>query len=150
MENTVKQVAERVGLPERTVRYYDRIGLVSAKVRSPSGYRLYSPEEEGKLRFVRRAKTLGFSLDEIRGLMAAADRGSCGEVGPELERLLEDKVLQIDTRIAELSEFRDRLRAYAAGKGSGCGCQDHGAFCGCLDDVPQSIAGRSTQPIEQR
>ncbi len=140
MENTVKQVAERVGLPERTVRYYDRIGLVSAKVRSPAGYRLYSPEEEGKLVFVRRAKTLGFSLDEIRGLIAAADRGSCGEVGPELERLLADKVIQIDTRIAELSEFRDRLRAYAAGKGAGCGDQGHGAFCSCLDDVPQSMS----------
>ena len=140
MENTVKQVAQRVGLPERTVRYYDRIGLVSAKERSPSGYRLYSPEEEGKLLFVRRAKTLGFSLEEIRGLIAAADRGSCGEVGPELERLLEEKVVQIDTRIAELSRFRDRLRAYAAGKSSGCGCQGHGVFCGCLDDVPQSIA----------
>jgi len=140
VENTVKQVAERVGLPERTVRYYDRIGLVSAKVRSPSGYRLYSPEEEGKLRFVRRAKTLGFSLDEIRGLIAAADHGNCGEVGPELERLLEDKVVQIETRIAELSEFRDRLRAYAAGKGAGCGCEGHGAFCGCLDDVPETIS----------
>jgi len=140
VENTVKQVAERVGLPERTVRYYDRIGLVSAKVRSPSGYRLYSPEEEGKLRFVRRAKTLGFSLDEIRGLIAAADHGSCGEVGPELERLLEDKVVQIETRIAELSEFRDRLRAYAAGKGAGCGCEGHGAFCGCLDDVPETMS----------
>ena len=140
MENTVKQVAGRVGLPERTVRYYDRIGLVSAKVRSPAGYRLYSPEEEGKLRFVRRAKALGFSLDEIRGLIAAADHGSCGEVGPELERLLEDKVVQIETRIAELSEFRDRLRAYAEGKGAGCGCEGHGAFCGCLDDVPQKMA----------
>jgi len=140
VENTVKQVAGRVGLPERTVRYYDRIGLVSAKVRSPAGYRLYSPEEEGKLRFVRRAKALGFSLDEIRGLIAAADHGSCGEVGPELERLLEDKVVQIETRIAELSEFRDRLRAYAEGKGAGCGCEGHGAFCGCLDDVPQKMA----------
>jgi len=86
---TVKQVAARVGLPSRTVRYYDRIGLVRADERSTSGYRLYGPEGEGRLRFIRHAKTLGFSLDEIRGLLAAA-AGCCGD----------------------------------------------GAFCTCLDDVP--------------
>ena len=135
---TVKEVAERVGLPSRTVRYYDRIGLVCADERSAAGYRLYSPEEEGKLRFIRQAKALGLSLEEIRGLMSAAERGCCGEVLPELERLLEDKVREIDTRIAELSAFRERLVSYGAGKGAACGCRRGGAFCGCLDDVPQA------------
>ena len=135
---TVKEVAERVGLPSRTVRYYDRIGLVRADERSSSGYRLYSPEEEGKLRFIRQAKALGLSLEEIRGLIVAAERGCCGEVLPELGRLLEDKVQEIDARIAELSAFRARLVAYGAGKGPTCGCRRHGAFCGCLDDVPQA------------
>ena len=133
---TVKDVAERVGLPSRTVRYYDRIGLVRAGERTPAGYRLYGPREEGQLRFVGRAKALGCSLEEIRGLLAAADRGCCGEVMPELDRLLEDKVQEIEVRIDELSEFRDRLKAYAAGKRSGCGHSTHGAFCGCLDDAP--------------
>lgn len=136
MAATVKQVADRVGLPSRTVRYYDRIGLVTAGDRTPSGYRLYSEEDEGKLRFVRQAKALGLSLEEIRNLMAAAERGCCGEVMPELERVLEDKVAEIDTRIAELSALRDRLSAYSAGKGSGCGCKGHGAFCNCLADIP--------------
>jgi DNA-binding transcriptional MerR regulator len=133
---TVKQVAERVGLPSRTIRYYDRIGLVTAGERTASGYRLYGPREEGQLRFVGRAKALGFSLHDIRGLLDAAERGCCGEVMPELDRLLEDKLKQIDERIADLTAFRDRLESYAAGKRSGCGHPDHGAFCGCLDDVP--------------
>lgn len=135
---TVKEVADRVGLPSRTVRYYDRIGLVSADERSTAGYRLYSPEEEGKLRFIRQAKALGLSLEEIRGLMGAAERGCCGDVLPELERLLDDKVQEIDARIAELSAFRERLVAYSAGKGPRCGCRQGGAFCACLDDVPQT------------
>ncbi len=140
---TVKEVAERVGIPSRTVRYYDRIGLVRADERSSAGYRLYSTEEEGKLRFIRQAKALGLTLEDIRGLMAAAERGCCGQVLPELQRLLEDKVAEIDARIAELSAFRERLVAYGAGKGPSCGCQDNGgAFCGCLDDVPQaSVCG---------
>ena len=143
---TVKQVAERVGLPSRTVRYYDRIGLVTAGERTPAGYRLYSPREEGQLRFVGRAKALGFSLEEIRGLLAAADRGSCGEVMPELDRLLHDKVREIDKRIDELSAFRDRLQSYAVGKRSGCGNPDHGAFCGCLDDAPQANGAGQRDP----
>ena len=134
---TVKQVAERVGMPSRTIRYYDRIGLVRADERSPSGYRLYSAEEEGRLLFIRRAKRLGFSLDEIRGLLAAAESG-CGATVPELDRLLEQKVEEIDARIAELTRFRDRLIEYRAGKSLlEHDCCSHGAFCGCLDDVPE-------------
>lgn len=135
MERTVKQVADAVGLPSRTVRYYDRIGLVSPSERTGAGYRLYDAENEGKLRFVRQAKGLGFSLQEIRQLIAAAESG-CGEVVPELHRLLEEKVAEIDHRIGELQSFRQRLVDYAEGKGGGCGCQRHGAFCGCLNDVP--------------
>ena len=138
MPDTVKQVADRVGLPSRTVRYYDRIGLVRPDERSPTGYRLYSAEEEGRLLFIRRAKRLGFSLDDIRGLMDAAERGCCDQVVPEVERLLEQKVKEIDARIAELNAFRERLLSYSEGRGSGCGCNNgSGAFCGCLDDVSQ-------------
>ncbi len=136
---TVKQVSERVGLPSRTVRYYDHIGLVRADDRSPTGYRLYSAEEAARLLFVRRAKRLGFSLEEIRGLMAAAE-GGCGATVPELERLLEEKVEEIDARIAELTASRDRLTDYRAGKRlAGRSRCRNGAFCGCLDDVPEPV-----------
>lgn len=138
MALTVKQVAERVGMPSRTVRYYDRIGLVAADDRSDAGYRLYGAEEEGRLLFVRRAKRLGFSLDEIRGLLAAAEAGG-GATVPELERLLDQKVAEIEARILELEAFRDRLIEYRAGKRlseADCSC-GNGAFCGCLDDVPE-------------
>lgn len=60
--------------------------LVSPPLRSSAGYRLYGPQDEGRLRFVRQAKGLGFSLDDIRALMAAAERGCCGEVVPALLR----------------------------------------------------------------
>lgn len=130
------ETARRVGLPGTTVRYYDAIGLVSPGERTEAGYRLYGPEEEGRLRFVRQAKGLGFSLDEIRGLIEAAERGCCGEVVPELRRLLDDKIAEIDERIVELRGFRERLVAYREGKQGGCGCTGHGAFCGCLTDVP--------------
>ncbi|MDQ3631311.1 MAG: MerR family DNA-binding protein [Actinomycetota bacterium] len=135
MQRTVKQVAAAVGFPSRTVRYYDRIGLVSPSERSQAGYRLYDAHDEGKLSFVRHAKALGLSLQEIRELIVAAESG-CGQVVPELNRLLLDKIDEIDQRIGELQTFRQHLVDYAGGKAAGCRCGSPGAFCGCLNDVP--------------
>ncbi len=142
--HTVKDTAARVGLPSRTLRYYDRIGLVCPP-RTAAGYRVYGPEEEDRLLFVRRAKGLGFSLEEIRELMAVAERGCCSEVVPEVERLLDEKIAAIDGQMVELGVFRERLVAFRADGGSGCGCRGHSAFCGCLNDAEP--AG-DTAPVE--
>ena len=132
MTHTVKETAARVGLPSRTLRYYDRIGLVSPP-RTPAGYRVYGPEDEARLRFIRRAKALGFSLAETRELLAIAERGRSSEVVPEVERLLDAKIAAIDAQMAELGGFRERLVAFRAGGGRGCGDSDHDLFCTCLD-----------------
>lgn len=116
MTHTVKNTAARVGLPSRTLRYYDRIGLVSPP-RTASGYRVYGSEDEGRLRFVAQAKTLGFSLEAIRELLAIADRGSSSEPVPEAEHLLDDKIAAIDVQVAELEAFRERLVAFRANGG---------------------------------
>lgn len=111
--HTVKDTAARVGLPSRTLRYYDRIGLVCPP-RTAAGYRVYGPKEEGTLRFVRRAKTLGFSLQQIRELIEIAERGPSSEVVPEVERLLDEKIVAIDEQMDELGALRDRLVAFRA------------------------------------
>jgi len=134
MTHTVKDTAARVGLPSRTLRYYDRIGLVCPP-RTASGYRVYGPEEENRLRFVRQAKTLGFSLEEIRELMVVTEPGRGSEVVPEVERLLDERIAAIDAQLAELGAFRERLVAFRAGTGSGCGRSGHGAFCGCCTEA---------------
>lgn len=139
MTRTVQEIATRVGLPARRVRYYDRIGLVGASRRSEAGYRLYDDEDEGRLRFVKHARNLGFSIDEVRGLVAAAEAGCCDRLLPELDRLLEAKLADLDERINEMCEFRERLGAFRAGKGSACGCAGHSPFCGCLNDAPELL-----------
>jgi MerR family Zn(II)-responsive transcriptional regulator of zntA len=138
MALTVTQLARSAGIAPPTVRYYDRIGLLRPQARSDSGYRLYSPSDESRLRFIRRAKLLGLSLDEIRELLVAAEDG-CGSTLPELDRMLDNKLREIDATIAELEALRERLVAYRAGKrvetAPACRC-GQGDFCGCLDDVP--------------
>lgn len=129
-------------MPPRTVRYYAHVGLVRPSQYSAAGYGLYGPTDEGKLRFVGQAKALGLSLTEIRQLLDAAERGCCGEVNPELDRILTDKLAAVEERITELSAFRDQLRAYRAGRSGGCGCRGHDPFCGCLGDVAEHISSR--------
>ena len=77
----------RVGLPARTLRYYDRIGLVCPP-RSPAGYRLYGPEEEAGCASCAGPRRSGLSLEQIGELLALAERDAA-QAAPEVERLLE-------------------------------------------------------------
>ncbi len=125
--HTVKDAAARVGLPSRTLRYYDRIGLVCPP-RTAAGYRAYGPEEEGRLRFVRQARALGLSLEEIRNLITVVERGEGSEDAPEIRGVLDEKIAAIDAQVSELGAFRERL--LTLGGGGTCGCSGH-AFCAC-------------------
>lgn len=143
MTRTVKGVAKHLGLPERTVRYYDTVALVSPSRRSRAGYRLYDGGDEEKLAFVRQARRLGYSLDEIRSLIAAAEAVSRGRREPRPARLLDEKIAEIDVRAAELAAVRERLVAYRSGRGSACGCRGHRAFCSCREQASKQEGGDS-------
>jgi MerR family transcriptional regulator, mercuric resistance operon regulatory protein len=75
-------LSKRTGSNVETIRYYERIGLLPFPARSAGGYRLYGDEHLKRLTFVRRARTLGFSIDEVRRLLHLADhrRRPCAEV----------------------------------------------------------------------
>ena len=72
----IGELAARAGASADTVRYYERLRLLGPPARSESGYRLYSAVELGRLRFIRRAKRLGLSLEEIRSLLGVAEEGA--------------------------------------------------------------------------
>lgn len=80
----IGELARQAGVNIQTVRFYERKGLLPAPRRKPSGYRLYTDEDLHRLRFIRRAKALGFSLEEIREVLhmraegGPADRALCG------------------------------------------------------------------------
>tara|TARA_Y100000588_G_scaffold262467_1_gene277141 strand:- start:126 stop:515 length:390 start_codon:yes stop_codon:yes gene_type:complete len=78
---TIGHLAERSGVKIETIRYYERIDLIPPPPRSAGGRRVYGEDDIKRLRFVRRSRELGFSLDDIRTMFQLADRGhSCGEV----------------------------------------------------------------------
>lgn len=119
---TIGRLARRAGVGIDTVRFYERARLLPRPVRTASGYRTYSDADVERLRFIRRAKALGFSLEEISELLAlAAGKGGRAAVKSLAERRLRD----LDRKIAELSAMRDALAHYAHR------CSGHGALEGC-------------------
>ncbi|MCB1602329.1 MAG: MerR family DNA-binding protein [Xanthomonadales bacterium] len=104
-----------------TVRYYERSGLLAPAGRLASGYRRYGAEELKRLRFIRRAKALGFSLDDIRALLALSAERDVSRVRSTAQRKLGD----IEQRIAELERIRNGLRTLIDA------CPGHGRADAC-------------------
>ena len=104
-------IARRANLPTKTVRYYADIGLVLPSGRSSAGYRIYSEVELNKLRFVRSARSFGFSVEECRellGLYEDRDRSS-----RDVKRLAQQRIKQIEDKMAELQSLHDELARLA-------------------------------------
>jgi DNA-binding transcriptional MerR regulator len=107
---TIGVVAQRAGMRPSAVRFYERQGLVASR-RLANGYRVYDREALNALRFIGRAKALGFSLTEIGEILEVRRNGvePCGCVKALIDRNLQE----IDARISALSRLRRQLRALA-------------------------------------
>ena len=138
---TIGDVSERTELPVKRIHYYEHRGLVEPAGRSESGYRLYTEEEVAKLEFVKRAKLLGLTLEEIAELVGVAEECNEGQIFPHIEEILAQKIEETERKIAELSAFREGLFYYRERAGSlknsvssESYCED-ASFCGCLETV---------------
>jgi MerR family mercuric resistance operon transcriptional regulator len=104
---TIGKVARAAGVNVETVRYYQRSGLVPEPPRPAGSVRRYSDETVARLRFIKRAQELGFSLAEIRRLLALGDPQSCGKA----RALAADKLSLVSSRIADLERMRAVLES---------------------------------------
>lgn len=103
----IGELAERSGVAARTVRFYEDQGLLALPNRTESGYREYDEETVDRLVFIKSAKSLGLSLDEIESVLQSADTGKrpCQRV----QAIVIDKLSSLDTQIAQLQALRERL-----------------------------------------
>lgn len=126
----VRDAAARSGLPSKTIRYYDDIGLVVAD-RQNNGYRDYDDRAVQKLAFLKRARQLGFSLDDCRQLLSLyedTDRESA-----DVKALAETRLSEVDARLLELNHLRDTLADLIHS------CRgDHRPDCPILADLARS------------
>ncbi len=120
---TTAKVAREGGVNVETIRYYERHGLLPKAPRTPSGYRVFTTDSVQRLRFIRRAQELGFTLNEIKELLAIKIRrgSSCADV----RRKAEAKIADVDGRIRHLQAIRGALReitATCSGTGPATNC----------------------------
>lgn len=108
---TIGQVAREAGVGVETIRFYERQGLIAEPSRRRSGYRQFEPQVVRRIRFIRHAKDLGFTLREIKELLELRVDGQrgCGEV----RDLAEAKLADIDRRIEALGRMKSALTALA-------------------------------------
>jgi MerR family transcriptional regulator, copper efflux regulator len=107
----ISEVGKRAGLPPKTIRFYEDIGLITPK-RMANGYRVFTTADLHRLAFLRRARALGFGIEECRALLALyADPTRASAQVKELAR---DHLLRVDAQLHELTELRATLNALVA------------------------------------
>lgn len=104
----IGEAARQTGLSPHTLRYYESLGLIRSR-RNGSGYRLYDESTLARLRFIRRAAGLGFSLEEIREILRLRDGGQ--EPCEQVKAWLDEKIRRIEAQIRTLEELRSELVA---------------------------------------
>ncbi len=106
------ELARLTGCNLETIRYYEKIGMIPDPPRTAAGYRIYSKGHVSRLQFILRARELGFTIEEIRGLLDLVDGGNqtCAEVKERTERHLGD----VRTKIADLKRIENVLASTAA------------------------------------
>lgn len=104
----IGDLSRETGIKVVTIRYFEEAGLMPEPVRSESGQRLYGAEAVARLRFVRRARDLGFSQDQIRGLIDLSQRRGADCTG--VDRIAETHLAEVETRIADLQALAGELR----------------------------------------
>ena len=120
---TIGRIARGAGTGVETIRFYERQGLIAKPGRTSSGYRMYPPDAMRRLRFIRHAKELGFSLREIKELLSL--RVTAGKSCGDVRQRARQKITEIDHRIAALARMKQalvKLSAACSGKGPVAAC----------------------------
>lgn len=104
---TIGKLAEATGTKVETVRWYEKVGLIAPPARTGGNYRAYSPDDLARLSFIRRARDLGFSLDQVRALLDLTRQGErdCGTV----DGIASEHLAEVDRKLADLTALRREL-----------------------------------------
>lgn len=120
----IGDLAKATGTKVVTIRYYEQIGLLPTPSRSEGNYRTYRADHVRRLQFIRRCRALGFTLDQVRGLLrlSSQEDHACAEV----DQITAEHLAEIEEKIADLSRLADELRRLSScchGKGKIADCR---------------------------
>jgi len=126
---TIGKLARETGVKVVTIRYYEQIGLMPVAPRTDGNYRTYSLEHRRRLRFIRRCRDLGFTLDQVRDLLRLSSEKT--QACAEVDRIAEQHGRAVEEKLADLTRLARELRRLSAccrGKGIIADCRIIGAL----------------------
>lgn len=127
----IGQAAKASGVTAKMIRYYESIQLIKAGKRTDAGYRIYGDNDVHMLRFIKRARTLGFSLEQISDLLSLWQDPA--RASADVKAIAQEHVAQLERRIRELTEMRDTLNELAHACSG-----DHRPDCPILHSLAES------------
>ncbi|MEA1063180.1 Zn(2+)-responsive transcriptional regulator [Erwinia sp. HR93] len=133
----IGELAKQAGVTADTVRYYEKQGLMSHDIRTEGGFRLYNDDDLKRLRFIRYAKKLGFTLDAIKELLSIRidpERHTC----QQSKHIVQSRLAEVDAKIAELQMMRNSLDNLHA---ACCGSAHSSVSCSILEALEQGASG---------
>jgi DNA-binding transcriptional MerR regulator len=145
----IKELSARTGVPHKTIRYYEEIGLLPPARRSGNGFRVYDDTDVERLRFISRARALDFGLDEIAEILAFRERNEppCKYVMD----LMRDQIDKVQERIRSLEQLRDELTAlHEAGQHLPEDVQMRTCVCHLIQTAAHENAKRSVSLLSSR
>ncbi|MBU5436538.1 MerR family transcriptional regulator [Tissierella sp. MSJ-40] len=127
----IKETCRITGLSSSAVRYYESQGLLGEVERRSNNYRVFDEEDIEKLLFIRKARTLGFELEEIKKILALKNKGihPCNYVSQKIQ----EKISSIKAEIARLEEEKDRLEKHLSDASKISGCK--GTICHFIEGI---------------
>jgi DNA-binding transcriptional MerR regulator len=137
---TIGQLARAAGVPTTTLHYYERAGLVCPTTRADNQYRLYTAQTLQIIRFIRAAQAAGFTLDDVRTLLAlhSGDMALCKHVQP----LIAKRLAEVSQRLKEMRHMQRLLQSFL----TTCRAQDQDALCHVVDTFPALQRSGSSSP----
>lgn len=129
----IKSVSIATGLPTKTIRYYEEVGLVRPS-RQANGYRVFSENDVHKLAFLARSRSLGFPVESCRSLLALYDDQA--RASADVKAIAEQHLAEIDQKLAELGAMRETLNTLVRSCAG-----DNRPDCPILDDLAQEVEG---------
>lgn len=154
---SIGEAAAASGLPVKTIRYYEEIGLIPQAVRTDGsvhgdGHRIYGDADVGRLRFIQHARLFGLSLAEIRELLALADGKGCPSHQPEYRKILGRHLHGIDERVRHLLGLRAAIEKLMSPAGSANATECSWDTCACMKPAqpasPNAAARSGRHPIK--
>jgi DNA-binding transcriptional MerR regulator len=143
----ISELARRVGVTSKTLRHWERLGLLPKAMRTHTGYRVFDPKVVHYINFIQKSKTVGLTLSEAKRVLEFARKGK--NPCPQVVKWIDDKAVLVEERLGALKALQKRLKEFRriCSSSSVLTCFRPGELCCLIEDLPNPTKGGSHEKV---